>query len=47
MKNAIIVIMLFISSVSFAQFDLSSSVGFRIEINKQLDYQLFQTTVTI
>ena len=47
MKNAILVILLFISSISFAQFDLSSSVGFGIEINKQLDYQLFQTTVTI
>lgn len=47
MKTALTVIFLFISSLSFAQFNLSSSVGFGIEVNSKLDYQLFQTTVAI
>ena len=47
MKKAILLVLLFLSTSAFAQFDLSSSVGFGIEVNNKLDYQLFQTTVTI
>lgn len=47
MKNAILVILLFISSVSFGQFNLSSAVGFGIEVNSKLEYDLFQSTVTV
>ena len=47
MKKAILLVLFFLSTSAFAQFDLSSSVGFGIEVNNKLDYQLFQTTVTV
>lgn len=47
MKKALLLVLFFITSSAFAQFNLSSSVGFGIEVNSKLDYQLFQTTVAI
>ena len=47
MKKAILLVLFFLSTSAFAQFDLSSSVGFGIEVNNKLDYQLFQTTVSV
>ena len=47
MKKALLLVLFFLSTSAFAQFDLSSSVGFGIEVNNKLDYQLFQTTVSV
>ena len=47
MKNAILVLFLFISSISFAQFDLPTYLGGAIEVNSKFDYTLYNEAVTI
>ena len=36
-----------ISTSAFAQFNLSSGIGYGIQVNSKFDYTLFQTTVSV
>ena len=47
MRKVIIAILVMLSSSAFAQFNLSSGIGYGIQVNSKLDYTLFQTTVSV
>ena len=46
-NEKVIIIIFLISTSAFAQFNLSSGIGYRIQVNSKLDYTLFQTTVSV
>jgi len=47
MRKVIIAILFLISTSAFAQFSLSTAVGFGAKINSQYDYSLYQTSITL
>lgn len=47
MKKAILLVLLFLSTSAFAQFDLPTYLGGAIEVNSKFDYTLYNEAVTI
>lgn len=46
-KIFLVLVMLFVTTMSYAQFDMTSSLGFGAEVNSKLDYTLYQASASV